>query len=467
MTLDTTGVTTTGTLNVGATTITGNVTASGTVTGASGSKLGNITISDGSITTEGTTISFGDKLITTTAALSLASGTNVADMTFTTGTIKSASGSVNFHDDNITTSGTFDSGTITASGNVTATGTVSGASGSQFGNVTLANGQITDSSKSISFSDNNIQTTGTAQLGATTITGSASVSAGLTVGTSATVGDVSISNGSITSTNANGINFGENNLSTNGSITSGDLTINGNLTVSGTTTTVESENVVVNDPLMVLSSGTVNNPVNDAGIIIERGNVDNVGLIWVEGTGNEYFAAVKTTADGNTDGSITTTGLTDMRVDNIIVGGSTLDNTTVDKLVGVTAGTVSANKTIITDGNSHIDVVKATEIHLGASGSETKVDSTAAEINLLNTASAGTITNGKAVIYGSSGEINAKTLKLDSVAVTASSADINKLTGLTVTGTELDQLSGITDGTATANKVLIPDINKNLPDYQL
>ena len=69
----------------------------------------------------------------------------------------------------------------------------------------------------------------------------------------------------------------------------------------------------------------------------------------------------------------------------------------------------------------------------------------------------------KAVIYGSSGEINAKTLKLDSVAVTASSADINKLTGLTVTGTELDQLSGITDGTATAaNKVLIPDINKNL-----
>ena len=60
------------------------------------SKVENITVSDGSITTEGTTASFGDKLITTTAALSLASGTNVADMTFTTGTIESASGSVNF-----------------------------------------------------------------------------------------------------------------------------------------------------------------------------------------------------------------------------------------------------------------------------------------------------------------------------------------------------------------------------------
>ena len=31
--------------------------------------------------------------------------------------------------------------------------------------------------------------------------------------------------------------------------------------------------------------------------------------------------------------------------------------------------------------------------------SATKVDSTAAELNLLNTSSAGTITNGKAVIY--------------------------------------------------------------------
>ena len=129
-----------------------------------------------------------------------------------------------------------------------------------------------------------------------------------------------------------------------------------------------------------------------------------------------------------------------MKVDNIIVGGSTLDNTTVDKLVGVTPGTVAASKTIITDDNSHIDVIKTTELHLGEGGAATKVNSTAAELNLLNTSSAGTITNGKAVIYGTSGEIDAKTLKLDSTAVTASASDINKLTGLSVTGAELDQV---------------------------
>ena len=68
--------------------------------------------------TDGTT-SFGDKLITTTAALSLASGTNVADMTFTTGT-ENGFRHVSFRDDNISTSGTLDTGAVTAAGNVTA-----------------------------------------------------------------------------------------------------------------------------------------------------------------------------------------------------------------------------------------------------------------------------------------------------------------------------------------------------------
>ena len=34
-----------------------------------------------------------------------------------------------------------------------------------------------------------------------------------------------------------------------------NIVINGNLTVKGTSTTVESQNITVQDPLMVLSSG--------------------------------------------------------------------------------------------------------------------------------------------------------------------------------------------------------------------
>ena len=474
LTLDTTKISTTGSLSVGETTITGDATVTAKLSVGTSAQVGDISISNGSITsTNNLGINLGTSNITIGGDMSLSKGLTVTNnvtatgnvlagtMTVSGGSITDSSGSISFGNENVSTTGTLAAGATTVTGTMSASGVITGTLGGTFGNVEVTNNKI-KTTGALALDTTGISTAGTLAAGETTITGDATVTAKLSVGTSAQVGDITISNGSITSTNTTGINFGAVNLSTSGSLTSGDVTINGSLTVTGSTTTVNSENVIVNDPIMVISSGTENNPVNDAGLIIERGNVDNVGLLWIEGTGKEYFAAVKTTSNGSTEGSITTTGLTDMRVDNIIVGGSTLDNLTVDKLVGVTGGTVSANKTIITDVNSHIDVVKATELHLGETGATTKVDSTAAELNLVNTSSAGTIKNNRAVIYGPTGEINAKTLKLDSVPISAGATDINKLAGLSVTGPELDQLSGITDGTAVANKVLIPNLNKNL-----
>jgi hypothetical protein len=58
---------------------------------------------------------------------------------------------------------------ISMSGALVVTGTVTGATGSVFGNLTLADGSITDSGGSISFGNENISTTGTADFGATTV----------------------------------------------------------------------------------------------------------------------------------------------------------------------------------------------------------------------------------------------------------------------------------------------------------
>lgn len=52
-------------------------------------------------------------------------------------------------------------GAITMGSSLAVTGTVSGATGSTFGNLTLADGSITDSGGSISFGDENLSTTGT------------------------------------------------------------------------------------------------------------------------------------------------------------------------------------------------------------------------------------------------------------------------------------------------------------------
>jgi hypothetical protein len=64
--------------------------------------------------------------------------------------------------------------TLTVSGLVTTASTTL-VTGSTIGNLTLANGSITDSGGTLSFGANNINTTGTAGFGATTVTGSITV----------------------------------------------------------------------------------------------------------------------------------------------------------------------------------------------------------------------------------------------------------------------------------------------------
>ena len=75
----------------------------------------------------------------------------------------------------------------------------------------------------------------------------------------------------------------------------------------------------------------------------------------------------------------------------------------------------------------------------------TAVTSTAAELNLLDGASAGTIVNSKSVIYGSAGEVNATTLQLSGTAITATATELNYVDGVTSNiQTQLDNISATT-----------------------
>ena len=49
----------------------------------------------------------------------------------------------------------------------------------------------------------------------------------------------------------------------------------------------------------------------------------------------------------------------------------------------------------------------------------TQITSTLEELNLVDGSSAGTIVNSKAVVYGSSGEVNATTLKIAGSSITS------------------------------------------------
>ena len=103
----------------------------------------------------------------------------------------------------------------------------------------------------------------------------------------------------------------------------GDLTVTGNFTVNGTTTTVDTSNLEVKDSLIELSHGTSGAPVNDAGIVIERGNQDNAFMGWDESAYKFKFGTGTFTGSSSGNLSITTIGTI---VANIEGNGSELTN---------------------------------------------------------------------------------------------------------------------------------------------
>jgi hypothetical protein len=70
---------------------------------------------------------------------------------------------------------------------------------------------------------------------------------------------------------------------------SNDVTISGDLTVSGSVTTKLSEEVQIEDNLIVLNSNETGTPSEDAGIEVERGTSSNVNILWDESTDRWTF----------------------------------------------------------------------------------------------------------------------------------------------------------------------------------
>lgn len=86
-------------------------------------------------------------------------------------------------------------------------------------------------------------------------------------------------------------------------------------------------------------------------------------------------------ADANKDVS----GLRNMTVTgSFIIGSADMNETDLEKLDGITNGTQAANKAVVADANVNTGVSKITALHIGASGSETEVTATAAELNILD-----------------------------------------------------------------------------------
>ena len=107
-----------------------------------------------------------------------------------------------------------------------------------------------------------------------------------------------------------------------------DVTIAGNLTVNGTTTTAASTNTTITDRLIELGNGTTGTPANDMGIVMERGSSANA------------FMGFDESADKFTMGTGTFTGAD---TGNLSITTGTLVANVEGNLVGAVTGTVSGN----------------------------------------------------------------------------------------------------------------------------
>ena len=71
-------------------------------------------------------------------------------------------------------------------------------------------------------------------------------------------------------------------VGTSDNVTFNNTIVNGNLTVNGTTTTVNSNDVNIGDATLTLNSDETGTPSQDAGITIERGTAVNKSFLWDE-----------------------------------------------------------------------------------------------------------------------------------------------------------------------------------------
>ena len=136
-------------------------------------------------------------------------------------------------------------------------------------------------------------------------------------------------------------------------------------------------------------------PAAGSGSIVTTGALDSGSITSGFGTIN------------NGSSAITTTGLISggsLDIDDVVINGSTIGHTDDTDLITVADGIATV-----------AGEVSMTTLDIGG----TNVTSTAAELNLVDGSGAGSIVNSKAVIYGSSGELNGTSMDITNVATAA------------------------------------------------
>ena len=230
-------------------------------------------------------------------------------------------------------------------------------------------------------------------------------------------------------------------LSTSGGTITGDLTINGNITVSGCTATLTVETLRVHDSIVDVAWDVTGVPALDAGIRVVRGDSNPVMLKWNESIDKWTF-----TNDGTSYSNIGSSAAEDYA--NGLVDQEILDRDTAIESQAFISGNALANA--ITDLEEYTD--NAISDHNLATLNVHGISNTAVLVTLTDlsnhesdTSNVHGITNTLAVVLTDDARLSdARTPLANSVTNNSISGTIdqNKITNLATTLGNLASLSG-------------------------
>ena len=153
---------------------------------------------------------------------------------------------------------------------------------------------------------------------------------------------------------------------------------------------------------------------------------------------------------------------------SLTIGSAAMSEADLEKLDGITDGTVAANKAVVVDSNKDA----ASFRNLTATGAVTagsfvigSADISEAELETIDGVTAGTVAASKAVVVDSNKDVTGFRNVTGTGAITAGtsfiigSADLNEA--------DMEKLDGITNGTGAASKALVLDASRNIGNINM
>ena len=152
-----------------------------------------------------------------------------------------------------------------------------------------------------------------------------------------------------------------------GTVNANNISITGNLTISGTTTYINSTNLNIGDNIITLNADVTNvtAPTENAGVEVNRGSGANVALRW-----NETLDVWQLTIDGTNYSTVATNNDVTTAYSNAILyaASNSYVNTTFLKLSGGTMSGAVSGITTLAAGNTTITGFANVSANLNTSG---------------------------------------------------------------------------------------------------